>query len=77
MKRVQPEVTVVGSRFKLGPHQYRVKGHPEVYNSRADALVERSGQHEPDELSSHYHRDEDEFWEDHRRGFNMPRSNRK
>lgn len=42
----------------------------------ADALVERSGQHEPDELSSHYHRDEDEFWEDRRRGFNMPRSNR-
>lgn len=39
MNRVQPEVTVVGSRFKLGPHQYRVKGHPEVYNTREEALA--------------------------------------
>lgn len=39
MNRIQPEVTVNGSRFKLGPHQYRVKGHPEVYNSREEALA--------------------------------------
>lgn len=39
MSRVQPEVTVNGSRFKLGPHQYRVKGQPEIYNSREDALA--------------------------------------
>lgn len=39
MKRVQPEVTVVGSRFKLGPHQYRIKGQPETYNSREEALA--------------------------------------
>lgn len=37
--RVQPAVTVRGSRFKLGPHQYIVKGHPEVYNTREEALA--------------------------------------
>jgi len=39
----------------------------------ADAMVERSGQHEPDELNAHYNRDQGDNYEDHRRvGFTAP-----
>lgn len=48
------------------------EGEQIIPPSGADAMVERSGQHEPDELSAHYNRDESELFED-RIGFNMPR----
>lgn len=38
----------------------------------ADALVERSGQHEPDELNAHYNRDQGDIYEDRRVGFTAP-----
>ncbi len=49
------------------------QGEQIIPPSGADAMVERTGQHEPDELSAHYNRDESQFWDDHTPGFNTPR----